>query len=374
MTHHPFFPHQAKGIYLNHAAISPLSTPVVQALTQCIEERHQEHIENFFNFQTVLSETKKQFARLLHTDPSNLAYVPNTSSGFNILVNGFDWKEGDRILLNTLEFPSNIYPFMNCESLGVKIDYVQAQDHYLSLDDFEQALTPNTRCLSISHVQFLTGQRMDLKALGKLCKNNGTYFSVDGIQSLGASSIDVEECGIDFLSCGSHKWLMAPTGLGLIYVSPRLQAQLKSSIVGWLSVKNEWDLLNYDLSLKDDASRFETGTMNLMAVAGLNASLKLFESEGTAKVESKILALSGYLHEALSEAKFKVLTPKKAEERLGIVSIQLENADEIYHDLKSRKIEVAVREGKYLRISPHFYNTQAELEQVLKALTQFKQG
>jgi cysteine desulfurase/selenocysteine lyase len=369
------FPHSRDQIYLNHAAISPFSTRVVDSLNTFIQQRHLTEIENYFSFQPIVEQTRQYLANLLHTHPERIAFSPNTSSGLNLLA-GLPWKKGDRILLNRLEFPSNVYPFENLRSRGVEIDYVQPRQNYLDLNDFEAAFTPQTRLVSVSQVQFLTGQRIDLQHLAKLCKAHHAWLSVDGIQALGATDLDVVTTGVDFVACGGHKWLMGPTGNGFIYISEALQHQLRPLATGWLSVLNEWDLLDYDLSLRPDARRFETGTLNFMGIAGLNAALKTFAEIGIKTIEHQILSLTDYLHQACRELGLSVLTPAAASERLGIVTVQLasDKAQHFYQQLRQAQIETSLRENRYLRFSPHFYNTHVELEHLIDSLKRLLSG
>lgn len=366
-----YFPHTQTQVYLNHAAISPLSTPVMTALQDYLNERHLTKIENFFDFLPKLTQTKEAFARLLNCQWNELAYCPNTSSGFNLLANSYPWQAGDRILLNDQEFPSNVYPFMNLKKQGVIIDIVKSKDGYINIEDLKAAITPQTKLLSISHVQFLSGQLMKLETIGQLCKENGMNFSVDAIQSLGATSIDVDKCNIDFLACGSHKWLMAPAGIGFAYIRPQLMSQLTPAQVGWLSVQNEWDLLDYDLNLRLDASQFETGTLNFLGICGLSAALGVFEEVGMPQITSHILTLSQFLIEEFSNMGLKVITPSTNTEHLGIVTCEYSDATPLYDKLMNHQIECSVREEKYFRVAPHFYNTIEELEILIQHMKSF---
>ncbi|PIQ24931.1 aminotransferase [bacterium (Candidatus Blackallbacteria) CG17_big_fil_post_rev_8_21_14_2_50_48_46] len=364
------FPHTQTQIYLNHAAISPFSTRVVETLNEYIAQRHLTEIENYFSFQPKLQEARERLARLLHTHADRIAFSQNTSGGFNILAASFPWQPGDRILLNRLEFPANVYPFENLRHLGVEIDYVTPRGHYLALEDFAAAMTPRTRLLSVSQVQFLSGQRINLEGLSELCHAHGTWLSVDSIQALGATDLNVETLGIDFVSCGGHKWLMGPAGAGFLYISKRLQAELKPVFAGWLSVENEWDLLDYELKFRGDACRFETGTLNFLGIAGLHAALGLFEEIGMHTIETHILFLTAWLRDACEDLGLKVITPAHSSERLGILTLDLPpaQATHLYEILTQNKVECSLREERYLRFSPHFYNTQTELERVLEIL------
>ena len=177
LSYRSLFPYLDTGtIYMNHAAVSPFSQPVVDVLQHYIHQRSVTQIENYFAFQPTLQETREQIAFLLNTQPERIAFVRNTSDGLNILASGFPWQKGDRIILNDLEFPSNIYPFLNCQHFGVEIDWVRHQDGKILLEDIELLITLRTRLISISHVQFLTGYRINLEKLGQLCKAHNILF------------------------------------------------------------------------------------------------------------------------------------------------------------------------------------------------------
>ena len=214
------FPHTEHQTYLNHAAVSPMSRTVREAIDAYVAERHgadpSAPIENFDAFQSVMAETKERAAGVLGTDPGRVEFVPNTSAGLNVLARGLEWAEGDRIAVPDGTFPTNVYPFLNLEDQGVAVDFVPTDEGAYTVDDVEATLHPETRLLSVSWVHFLSGFRADLDALGALCETHDVLFCVDAIQGLGALRLDVEAAGIDFLASGGHKWLLAAQGVGLL--------------------------------------------------------------------------------------------------------------------------------------------------------------
>jgi selenocysteine lyase/cysteine desulfurase len=365
LRHH--FAHLDAGIYLNHASISPLSRPVRVQLETYLDQRFITPIENYLPFLPILQATRERLATLLHTGPDRIAFCANTSAGLNLLATGLNWQPGDRIILNQLEFPANVYPFLNSQRLGVEIDWVQPRGHYLDLEDFAQLLSPRTRVVSISHVQFLTGQRINIPALAALCQAHGALLCVDGIQSLGATDLDVTQ-GVDFLACGSHKWMMGLEGMGFVYISEALQAQLTPAFAGWLSVTDDWNMLDYQLCFKPDARRFETGTLNFPSIASLNASLEVFAEVGFPAISAHILNLSAQLIAGCQSLKLDVVTPLSASEHLGIITVRHPEAERIYQELLQKNIRASVREHEYLRFSPHLYNSSEEIAIALKTL------
>lgn len=358
------FAHTKHQVYLNHAAMGPYSLPVKEAILKYVNQRHIEKIDNYLSFEPIVNETYHMLGSLLGTQGERLCLTPNTSTGLNILAKSFPWQKGDRVLINNQEFPANVYPFLNCQALGVNVDFFGKHDKPLQLQEIEQALTPKTKILTISMVQFLSGQRIDLNKVNQLCKENGTLLCVDAIQGLGATDINVENTGIDFLACGSHKWLMAPEGLGFIYLSKALQDTLTPVFAGWFSVNNAWDLFDYKLSFLEDAKCFETGTMNHIAIAGLHASLKILFAEGFSQISHKVQNNSLFFIERFPNLNW--LTP--IDERLGIATFKHPKAQEIYETLYQHKITVSVREKQYIRISPHYYHEMGELERAASHL------
>ncbi len=366
-----FYPYLKYGkIYMNHAAISPLSIPVVDAINKFVYQRSVTEIENYFPFMKIVSDTKTKMGELINCDPERTAFVENTSNGLNILAQGLTWEKGDRIILNDIEFPSNIYPFLNLQSQGVEIDFAKSENGICDLEQIEKLVTPKTKLISISYVQFLSGYKADLEKIGEFCKSKNIIFCVDAIQGLGALRLDVQKCKIDFLATGCQKWLMSLQGLGFIFITKELQEKLNPKFVGWTSVKDAWNLLDYNLELRDDAMRFQNGTVSAIGIAAFNASINFFLKFGYDEIEKSILSNTKYFYGKLSEAGIEpYLNLKNVDEKnlSGIVSIKSEKAEEIFNKLKGKNIVGAVR-GNVVRFAPHFYNTKDEIDKVVEEL------
>ncbi len=363
------FPHIKNNItYLNHASTAPISINVKQALEKAIIEKTENKIDNFKGYLKAVVETKELLAELINATPDRIAFADNTTNGINILAQSVNWQKGDKILLNDLEFPANVYPFLNLEKLGVEIDFVKSSNGKVTVDDIINAITPETRLIAVSQVQFLTGFRIDLEKLGMYCKANNILLAVDAIQGLGAVTLDVEKYCIDFLSAGSQKWLLGLQGLSFIFVSKSLQEKMEPKFVGWLSVENAWDLLNYNLKLKETAEAFEGGTLNWMGIFALNASLKLLKEVGFNEVEKNVISNSQYLIEQLSKIGVNSILADCYDKNLaGIVSFKHEQSQEIFEHFQENKISIAVREGM-VRLAPHFYNNTEDLDKAVNAL------
>jgi selenocysteine lyase/cysteine desulfurase len=369
------FPHTEHQVYLNHAAVSPMSRPVREAIDAYVAERHgadpEAPIANFEEFQPVMVETKERAAEMLGTAPARVEFVPNTSAGLNVLARGLDWEAGDRIVVPDGAFPTNVYPFLNLEEQGVSVDFVPTREGAYTVEDVEATLRPETRLLSVSWVHFLSGFRADLGALGTLCKEHDILFCVDAIQGLGALQIDVEAAGIDFLAAGGHKWLMAAQGVGVLYCDEDLQDRIRPP-TGWLHGPVDWEHLdNYDLTFHDDARRFRTGTSNSVGIAALHAALGVYLDVGPAWCEERVLDLSTTLADELTARGLPRYGTDNPAHASGIVTVEPEHPEEFFDHLKERGITGAVRNRK-LRLAPTYYNNESDIQVVLEAVDSFQ--
>lgn len=355
-------------IYFNHAATGPFSTLLVNAINKVLKEKSERNIDDFNSFKDVAVETKSILASMLNTVPERLAFTDNTTNGLNFLAQSIQWKKGDRILLNDIEFPANVYPFLNLKRIGVEVDFVKSDNGKVTADMIIDAIKPGTKLISVSYVQFLSGYRIDLEKIGKHCKDNNIIFSVDAIQALGAVKLDVEKSNIDFLSCGTQKWLLGFQGLAFIYLNEKLQRKIIPANIGWLSVNNAWNLLDYQIDLKTTADVFQGGTINALGVYALNASLKLFNDFNFNEVEKRVLENSKYFLTKLASIGINGLLLNSNESELaGIVTFKIKDPDLVVKKLEQNKIICSQRVGM-IRFSPHFYNIFDEIDRVVDVL------
>jgi len=367
------FPYLNNQTYLNHAATGPLPTPVLEAINRCLKERSEGHIEYWPDGLEARVEFKKYVGKLINGLPANIAVSDSTSMALNWLAQGIQWMPGDRILLNDLEFPSNVNPFLALEEQGVIIDFVDTENGCLTVDDIEKGLHERTRLVSLSFVQFLNGYKSDLEAVGNLCRERDVIFCVDGIQGLGALRLDVDRMKIDFLAAGGQKWLMWPRGTAFFYVSPRILDALKPMATGWLSVEEPWTFFQRSYELLPGAGRFEPGIFNVLGVVGANESLKLMEKAGHQQIENRVLEHSRWLSEQLLYSGYQLFSVNQEDCRSGIVTFYHEQAEELIAYLQQHRLFVSMRDGK-IRLSPHFYNTREELEQFMQLLNTFRKS
>jgi selenocysteine lyase/cysteine desulfurase len=363
------FPVAENWIYLNHAAVAPLCRPAARAmrkLVRDVEENGTAHIENWLK---LYDRARHSCAQLIGARPSEIALLKNTTEGLITVANGLNWRAGDNVVLARGEFPANVYPWLNLAGRGVEIHWVEEREGRLWPEDFAAAIDARTRVLSVSSVEFFSGFRNDLKALSTLCEKNEILFAVDAIQSLGALPIDVEDLHIDVLCADAHKWLLGPEGSALFYCSRRKLSQIKVSNLGWASVENAYDFLSYDTTLMANSRRFENGTLNTVGIAGLKGAVDFLMRQGIDKISERILALTDVLYDGISAKGYVVISSRAPQDKSGIITFRHPSipSDQLLEQLRQKCI-ICTERGDHIRFSPHFYNSEEELEQVISAL------
>ncbi|MDH5763216.1 MAG: aminotransferase class V-fold PLP-dependent enzyme [Nitrospinota bacterium] len=365
------FPVTEHRLFMDHARVAPLARPVQAAITAFAEEACEQGTAHYAEWLKEVEIVRARFAKLINADTSEVAFVKNTSEGLSIVANGIDWKEGDNVVIPDIEFPANVYPWMNLQRRGVDVRFVKSVRGRVPFEQIASQVNSRTRVLSISSVEFNSGYRNDLKRIGEFCKEKNIYFCVDAIQSLGVIPMDVKEFNIDFLAADGHKWMLSVEGLGGFYISQRVLDDIHPAVVGWDSVINSSDYGNYDFTLKPDATRFEEGSLNTLGIYAFGAALALLEEEGIEHIEKRVLSLGDCILEYLRHSKFKILSSTEPGERSGSVCF---GGDIDYKKLavylRENKVIVSVRDN-FVRLSPHFYNTEEEIDQFFALLDEF---
>lgn len=359
--------------YLNHASTGPLPARTVAAVTEFINRRAQPWTIPDAELFRTLAAARERCARLIGAKPSEIALQTNTSYGINIAARALPFESGDVILTFDREFPANVYPWMALESRGVSLRRVPCRGELPDEEALMAALDfDRVRCVTVSWVQFSSGYRVDLERIGKACRERGIWFVVDAIQGLGALPLDVKRVPIDILACGGQKWLLAPWGAGFAYVRDELARKLEPQAVGWMAVRSSDDfarLVDYDLTWHDDARRFEVVTMPFQDVAGLISSLDLFDEVGVARAAARVEALADRIVARVEGSKDLVLvTPADRARRAGVISVRPRDVAAASRRLNDARVIHSVREGA-IRLAPHFYNTDAEIDRAMDALS-----
>jgi cysteine desulfurase/selenocysteine lyase len=370
-----FFPVTRNCVYLNHAALGPIPRPVVQAVQAYIEDTSAYGVVPEAKWVEYERGAHRRLASMISARPDSIAFTANTGDGLMHMALGLPWREGDIIISAEGEFPSNIYPWLNLREQGVQLHKVPMRDYRIPTEDVLASINERTRLVSLSLVEFSTGYRNDIAAIAHYCHERGILCGIDAMQALGAIEIDVQALGIDYLAAASHKWLLSPRTIGILYVSDNLLPQLSASRRGWQSVQTPFDFFNHEQPLKTGAARFEYSSSNLTTIIGLDAALGLFEgiAGGMQAVEARILGLTNYAITGLERLGYPVVTPCGEGERAGIICFKPHPASEamtvqqLVDTLSEQDISLAAR-GDVARISPHFYNTMDEIDTLLNAL------
>ncbi len=367
------FPDLKPDIYLNHAAISPISDPVKTAIGEVATAYAEEGVGCVMRWIEQRERLREKLAEFIGSSHERIGLIQNTTTGVVDIANSLIWQAGDKVVLFTNEFPANVTPWLQAaKTFDLQIEFVDVVETVESGGENLDVLD-GARLVAASAVQFQTGWAMPLKAIGERCKENGCLFFVDGVQAVGAVDIDVATLGIDFLAVGGHKWMMSVEGAGFLYVSERGQSALTPRLVGWLSQEDSLSflfegagLLDYDKPYKQSPELFEFGAVSALGYAAMEASLDLLMALGVSNIEAHITAYLTQLDEGFREIGWE--TTRKTD-RSGILSVPIPNGDALNAAAKhfaDHSIAVSTPDG-HLRFAPHWPNAISEIDQILSA-------
>ena len=360
------------AIFLNHASTGPLPQRALDATAEFNQLRAQLYrLPDTLQFST-LDRSRELIAKLIGARVSEIGLATNTSFGINLAAFSLPLSPGDVVVTPDHEFPANIYPWMQAAAKrGVEYRRVQTCGGCIDTESVIAALDdPRVRILSVSWVGFAFGACLDLQALSDACLERDIYFVVDAIQGLGPLTIDVSTLHIDILACGAQKWLLSPWGSGFVYVREELMRSLEPHDVSWLGVRGSDDftrLLDYDLSWRDTARRFEFITLPFQDFVGMNASLELFHELGPREISAHITGLGDQIVRWAQHHGVELVTPLAPDRRAGIIAVRPPGAREASAKLRDARVTHSFREGA-IRLSPHAYNTSAEIDYALSII------
>lgn len=369
------FPITADWAYLNHASIGPLTAAAAERLAGLAHLVAATGDRRWPERDAAVEETRRLAARLLGArDPASVAFVENTSAGLSLVAEGLPWRAGENVVTAAGEYPANVYPWMNLGRRGVELRLVPPRpDGRVDPGDLLARCDGGTRVLALSWVQYATGFRSDLAALAAACRERGLLFVVDAIQGLGALALDVEAAGVDVVAAGGQKWLLGPEGSALLYLAPRAVERLAPVRAG---VRSMADPLAWDrpaLDFAPGALAWECGTLNVYGILALGASMRELLAAGPAAVERRVLAAVDRLAERLAAAGFPVASPRGPGEGSGILSVELPrggppaDVEAVVRRAAAAGVVVSARAGR-VRLSPHFYTSDEDLDRAVAAL------
>ena len=365
------FPALERYVYLNSAAVSPIPRAAVEAVASQLNDVANHGSEHYLEWIATKERSRELLAAMLKVHPEQIAFMRNTSDGFAAIANGINWKQGDNIVSFEGEFPANFYPWrMARDRFGVELRMCPERDGRIDLDEFIGLIDSNTRLVAISAVQYASGFQADLERVGRAARAVDALFAVDIIQALGAKGFDLDSQFVDIASGASHKWLCAPEGCGMLFVSDRAREMIEPSFVGWISVETPWDFADREQAFKPNALAYESGTGASALFYGLEQSLKLLTETGLENIDAYLLDLTDQLCDSLSGKNYNILSSRGPGEKSSIVCIQHTNGlhcNEIAKQLQESDIIVSPRNER-LRIAPHFYNSREDIDRLIETL------
>jgi selenocysteine lyase/cysteine desulfurase len=366
------FPVAKNKIFLGHAGVCALPRRVAQAMADCAHKGTLGDQEAFVLHR--IADARAAGAKLLNCQPDEVSLVGPTSLGLSLVAAGLEFRRGDNILIYHDDYPSNVYPWMALAAKGVKVRLLNTRGlGAIRPVDVMGQVDENTRLVALATCHFISGHRLDHQAIGKFLRERGILFCLDAIQTLGAFPTTMEH--VDFLAADAHKWLLGPCGAGLFFVKADLQAKLNPPVYGWHNVRNPNFIAQETIEFCAGAAKFEAGTHNLVGLLGLLAALELVLEIGVDHIAAELARKRAWFVPALQAKGFSVLNPDpKPEGAGGITSAFLPGQDlaPLQKKLANAGVIASLRVHRkgqnYLRFSPHFYNTDAELHRVLELL------
>jgi cysteine desulfurase/selenocysteine lyase len=366
------FPVANDKIFLAHAGVCPLPRRVADAVSECARGSTLGDQEAFVIHR--LNDARQLGAQLLNCQPEEVALVGPTSLGLSFVAAGLRFRKGDNVLIYHDDYPSNVYPWMALAERGVEVRLLNTRGlGVIRPQDVMGQVDENTRLVALASCHFISGYRLDHQAIGKFLRERGILFCLDAIQTLGAFPTTVEH--VDFLAADAHKWLLGPCGAGLLYVRRELQEMLNPPVYGWHNVRNPNFVAQEQIVFRRGAAKYEAGTHNLFGLVGLIAALELILETGVEQIAAELLRKRAGLMPALQAKGFTVLNADaKPENAGGIVSFHQPDKDlaALHKKLTEAGVVTSLRTDRkgqnFLRLAPHFYNTDAELQRTLELL------
>ena len=359
------FPVTQEVVYLNHAGVAPLVKAAADAMKRLADDACRFGSCHYSEWLETYEGLRVAAARLVGAHRDEIAQVKNTSEGIATIALGLDWRPGDKVIVFEEEFPANFFPWKRLEAKGVRVECLSAS---APLERIDEACR-GARLLAISFVQYLSGYRAPLEAIGEICQRRGCLFVVDAIQGLGAFPLDVRQARIDALAADGHKWMLGPEGCGILYIRKDLQDAIAPVEFGWTNVAAYRDYASRDMALRPDAGRYECGTLNTIGCYGLRAAIEFLLSVGIDRIAPHVQALGDQVAAGAEAKGYEVLGTRTPATGAGIVCIRKPGLDArwVVSQLKSKGFIAAPRQG-WIRISPHFYISPDDIAGLIDAL------
>ncbi len=366
------FPIARDHIFMAHAGVTILPRRAVKAMQEYLEGSCVAHQE-FPAAWKAMNETRAMAAKLIGAKASEIALLGPTSVGLSLVANGLDWQAGDEVVCYADDYPANVYPWLELRKKGVVVRYLEANElGGISPEVVERALTSKTKLVALASCHFLTGNRIQIDVIGKMLRERGILFCLDAIQTVGAFETLVDH--VDFLSADSHKWMLGPMSAGIVYVKEEHQERLRPTLLGAWNIKSPNFIAQDEIVFEDGARRYEPGVLNMVGILGMKAAMELLLEAGINNISARLLQLRSHIQQKLVPLGFEFVVQASGCLPSGIVTASHPTLDmgKVFDHLAANKVAVSHRHDRsgkaYLRLSPHFYNTEKEVDRIAELI------
>ena len=357
-------------IHMNHAGVSPMTERSRAAIEQVVDGALNRPYPAGAAFDEA-DRVRELASQLINGAPEGIALTRSTAHGMSLVAQGLDWKRADNVVGAEWEYPANVYPWMALGDYGVEFRQAKLVGGRVLPDAIFSLVDEHTRVVAVSHVEFWNGFRVDIEAIGAECRRRGIVFALDVMQSVGALRVDVSRMPIDFCAAGAGKWLLGPPGIGFCYFTPELMERVRPRVVGADSVVGLDQYFEPKLEFAFTARRYEESVISMLDTAAFGSALDLLLEVGIDVIEKRVLELSARLANGLAARGYELVEPwpRTSAESSGIVSFRKPGAthQEVLRDLTAARV-IARTHRDFVRLSPHFYNTEDEVDRVLEVL------
>lgn len=368
------FPIAREKIFLSHAAVTALPHCAAQAMADYAYSSCKDHQE-FPEFMKTMAETRQLSANLIGAEASEVALLGPTSLGLSLFAKGISWEPEDEVICYMDDYPANVYPWMELERIGVKVKYLKPDElGVITPELIESNLSDKTRLVALASCNYLSGYRIDIDSIGKMLGQKNILFALDGIQTCGAFPTSVEH--VDFMSADAHKWLLGPMAMGIVYVKQKNFDLLRPALLGAWNVRSPDYITQEEISFHNSARRYEPGVLNASGIVGLKAVLEMIQKIGIDSISERLLEIKSILVKGLESLGYKIHGPRDGKNASSITTFshQSKKSSQIFANLNNAGIIASCRKNRQgeelLRFSPHFYNTEREINQSLDILAQ----
>ena len=368
------FPIAREKIFLSHAAVTALPHCAAQAMADYAYSSCKDHQE-FPEFMKTMAETRQLSANLIGAEASEVALLGPTSLGLSLFAKGISWEPEDEVICYMDDYPANVYPWMELERIGVTVKYLKPDElGVITPELIESNLSDKTRLVALASCNYLSGYRIDIDSIGKMLGQKNILFVLDGIQTCGAFPTSVEH--VDFMSADAHKWLLGPMAMGIVYVKQKNFDLLRPALLGAWNVRSPDYITQEEISFHNSARRYEPGVLNASGIVGLKAVLEMIQKIGIDSISERLLEIKSILVKGLDSLGYKIHGPRDGKNASSITTFshQSKKSSQIFANLNNAGIIASCRKNRQgeelLRFSPHFYNTEREINQSLDILAQ----